>query len=362
MPDIATQTALFEGLLLGTAVGDAIGLPYEGLSSARAEKFFGKGALRHHLLGAYGLCSDDTEHAAMTAQALLTAADNPDRFARNLAWRLRGWFLTLPGGMGLATGRACIRLLLGFPPKWSGVYSAGNGPAMRAPVIGAFFAEDWASIPAFVRASTRLTHTDPKAEEGALVIAYAAAIAAQAIGTAQETGQQDSADAFFTSVLPTVQGEALRKDLRIVQQALAERLDVAATARRLGLEKGVGGYINHTVPIVIHAWLSHYGDYQATVASLVGLGGDTDTAGAIAGALAGVSCHRAGIPAAWLAGVIEWVITPRWLSRLAGALACRKAGEPCRSPSFFWLALPLRNLFFLVLILLHGFRRLFPPY
>jgi len=351
-----TTAHVFEGLLLGTAVGDAIGLPYEGLSNTRVKKFLGKGALRHHLLGSYGLCSDDTEHACMTAQALLTAADNPDRFARNLAWRLRGWFLTLPGGMGLATGRACIRLLLGFPPGRSGVYSAGNGPAMRSPVIGAFFADDPAVIPAFVRASTRLTHTDPKAEEGALVVAHAAAIAAR------KTGQQDCVDAFFTTVLPIVQGEALRQDLQTLQQAFAERLNVAETAQRIGLEKGIGGYINHTVPIVIYAWLYHYGDYRATVEHLVELGGDTDTAAAIAGALAGSSCHREGIPAPWLAGLIEWPASPRWMSGLARALARRKAGELGKSPSFFWPALPLRNLFFLLIVLLHGFRRLFPPY
>ena len=350
------QFAIFEGLLLGTAVGDAIGLPYEGLSKNRAEKFFGKGALRHRLLGPYGFISDDTEHACMTAQALLLAADDPDRFARHLAWRLRGWFLTLPGGMGLATGRACIRLLLGFPPGKSGVDSAGNGPAMRAPIIGVFFADTPASIPAFVRAATRLTHTDPKAEEGALVIALAAAIAAR------KTGQQDCADAFFASVLPAVQGEELRHDLQTVQQAFAERRNVAETAQRFGLNKGISGYINHTVPIVIHAWLHHYGDYRATVESLVGLGGDTDTAGAIAGALAGSVCRREDIPAPWLEGVIEWPVSIRWMSELARALARRKAGEPCRSPPFFWPALPLRNLFFLVIVLLHGFRRLFPPY
>lgn len=356
MNDTVAKTAVFEGLLLGTAVGDAIGLPREGLSKARAEKFFGKSALRHRFLGPYGLCSDDTEHACMTAQALLAAADDPERFARRLAWRLRGWFLTLPGGMGLATGRACIRLLLGFPPRRSGIHSAGNGPAMRAPVIGAFFADAPASIPVFVRAATRLTHTDPKAEEGALIVAHAAAIAARTME------QRICADSFFASVLPAVQGEELRNGLRVVQQAFAERSSVAETARRLGLNEGIGGYINHTVPIVIHAWLHHYGDYRATVESLIELGGDTDTAGAIAGALAGVSCRKEGIPAPWLEGLIEWPASTRWMSGLAMALACRNADVPYKNPSLCWPALPLRNLFFLVIVLLHGFRRLFPPY
>jgi hypothetical protein len=53
--------------------------------------------------------------------------------------RLRGWLLSLPAGIGFATLRAILKLWLGFPLNRSGVYSAGNGPAMRVAVIGAFF-------------------------------------------------------------------------------------------------------------------------------------------------------------------------------------------------------------------------------
>src|SRR5205814_2160234 len=91
----------FEGGVLGTAVGDAIGLPREGLSRRRALRLFGDSPLRHRLVFGRGLISDDTEHACMTAQALLASQGEPKRFARSLAWRLRGWFLTLPGGVGL---------------------------------------------------------------------------------------------------------------------------------------------------------------------------------------------------------------------------------------------------------------------
>ena len=57
------------------------------------------------------------------------------RFVRSLF----GWFCGLPWGVGLATVRACIRIGLGFTQ--SGVNSAGNGAAMRAAIIGAFFAD-----------------------------------------------------------------------------------------------------------------------------------------------------------------------------------------------------------------------------
>ena len=55
------------GTILGTAVGDAIGLPREGLSPARARRLFGDPPLRHRFLLGRGMISDDTEHTCMVA-------------------------------------------------------------------------------------------------------------------------------------------------------------------------------------------------------------------------------------------------------------------------------------------------------
>src|SRR5262245_61970089 len=129
------------GCLLGGAVGDALGLPVEGLSRRRARRFIGA-SLRHRLVLGHGMCSDDTEHACMTARAILARPDDAAAFARALGWKLRWWLLGMPAGVGLATLRAILRLWIGVPPDHSGVTSAGNGPAMRAAVIGAYFPDD----------------------------------------------------------------------------------------------------------------------------------------------------------------------------------------------------------------------------
>ncbi len=81
-----------------------------------------------------------------------------------------------------ATLRACLKLAWGFGPGRAGCYSAGNGPAMRSAVIGVWFRADLASIQTFVRSCARLTHTDPKAEYGALAVALAAAGRLEAFG------------------------------------------------------------------------------------------------------------------------------------------------------------------------------------
>ena len=150
------------GCLLGTAVGDAIGLPSEGLSPQRQRRLF-TNIDSHRLLFARGMTSDDTEHTCLLANALIESAGDEGIFQRELAHGLRTWLLTLPAGVGLATLRATIKLCIGVGPQHSGVFSAGNGPAMRSALIGVCYGQDQMRMRRLVSISTRITHTDPKA-------------------------------------------------------------------------------------------------------------------------------------------------------------------------------------------------------
>jgi ADP-ribosylglycohydrolase len=332
------------GLLLGLAVGDALGLPMEGLAPARIARRF-PGPLRHRLLFGRGMVSDDTEHAIFTAQAVLQAPADVAAFRRALAWKLRGWFLGLPAGIGLATLRACVRLWLGFPRP--GVFSAGNGPGMRAPVLGAYFAGDPARLAAYVRASTELTHTDPKALTGAMALATMAAWAVTHDGPPGWTEAQE----MLTGVAP--EDAAWGALVAAIGEGLAAGDDVPAFARRLGLGRGVTGYMYHTAPVALFAWLRHGGDYAAGVAGVVQAGGDTDSVAAMAGALLGATATPAGIPQAWVDGLTDW---PRGVGVLRALGAAR---APVRYP--LWGVVP-RNAAFTAIVLGHGLRRLLPPY
>jgi ADP-ribosylglycohydrolase len=301
------------------------------------------------------MVSDDTEHTCLLAQALLDAPDDPDRFARSLARRLRLWLLGCPAGIGLGTLRALLKSWVGFPPSRSGVFSAGNGPAMRAALLGVRFGRDPAKLVAFVRASTRLTHTDPRAERGALLVALAA-----------WHGAESGPDAVgVESFLSTVRKVVTQPDTEF--NALVEKLEhhlgnhasAADFADALGLRRGVTGYIYHTVFVALYVWLLSPGDFRRTVETVIALGGDTDTTGAIVGAISGATVGAAGIPLDWLAGILEWPRSEDWIRRLAGRLA-----DPTPQPPLplFWPGLVLRNGVFLLVVLLHGFRRLLPPY
>ena len=100
-----------QGCLIGTAVGDAIGLAGESLSPQRQLKLF-PSLDRPHFFFGRGMCSDDTEHACMTAQALTAAWDDDVRFRQELACRTRWWFAGLPFGIGVGLGVLKVRVCL----------------------------------------------------------------------------------------------------------------------------------------------------------------------------------------------------------------------------------------------------------
>jgi ADP-ribosylglycohydrolase len=341
--------------LLGAAVGDALGLPYEGLSPRRARHVLGAPD-RYRLVFGCGMVSDDTEHACMTAQALIVSGGDVARFRKSLAWRLRWWICGLPAGIGFATLRAITKLWLGFPSTRSGIYSAGNGPAMRAGILGAAI-EDVGVLKEFVTASTRMTHRDPKAEFGAFAVALAAQMSA-ASGHVKGAGYHKR----LVELLPP-EAKELTALVDGVVQSVAGGQATADYALAQGWKQGVSGYIYHTVPVALHAWLSHQQNLEATLVAVIACGGDTDTVASIAGAIAGAGCGLQGIPAPLRERLVEWPRSARWIEMLAQRLAEAIESGGAKPALFLFVpAVLLRNLLFLFVVLFHGLRRLLPPY
>ena len=152
----------YQLLMYAQALGDSLLLPYENLGRkkalARLNRYHGK-EITQSLLPGFGMISDDTEHMVLTAQALLISK-NAENFEKNLKFALKWWLVSLPPGIGMATLKSCIKMWLGL--KTTGVYSAGNGPVMRVPIIALYFAHDKNQRNQYIRSSTHLTHTDPK--------------------------------------------------------------------------------------------------------------------------------------------------------------------------------------------------------
>ncbi|MEQ1831168.1 MAG: ADP-ribosylglycohydrolase family protein, partial [Pirellula sp.] len=333
------------GCIFGTAVGDALGLPYEGLSPNRARKLLGPPD-RHRFLLRRGMISDDTEHTCMVAQSLIESGGNVEVFARRFAARLRWWMMALPAGVGKATARSCVKLWLAISPSKLGVYSAGNGPAMRAAILGATF-EDVSKLLEFVRSSSRLTHTDPKAEFGAIAIALAA----------REASLNDAVDAnrWLEVVSQSTPGDAteLLELLRSAVTSVENGQSTSDFARSLRLERGVTGYTYHTVPIAVHSWLSYPNDFRKSVIAVIECGGDADSAATIVGGIVGARVGKEGIPAEWTGGIWEWPRSVSWMQSLGMELS-QAWPNSSRAPRVNPIGVIMRNALFLAVVLSHG--------
>lgn len=355
-----TRADHITGCLLGCALGDALGLPLENLSAQRIGRLLGDAPLTHRFLPGRGMVSDDTEHTCMLGQALLEAGPEAAPLARALARRLRWWFWMLPAGVGLGTLRAMLKLTVGFSPERSGVFSAGNGPAMRAPVLGACLAGDREALLAACRATTRITHTDPRAEEGARIVALAARRGA--LGGPLDFG------VLLPELLEAVPDGDLHEMLLRVQASLEAGETPAQFATAQGWGRGVTGFVVHTVPAALHCCLSHPDDPGAAIEASVRLGGDTDTVAAIVGGVAGAACGAGALSAELVAGLAEFPRDVAWMRELGARLAARfpldgsaPGGALAPLPLRWWL-IPPRNVLFLAIVLGHVFRRLLPPY
>lgn len=345
------------GCLLGTAAADALGLPCEGLSRRRQLRWFPV-LDRHRLVLGHGMCSDDTDHSCMLAQSIVASGAHPRRFVQSFAWRLRFWLLGLPAGVGFATLRAIFKLWLFVPPQVSGVRSAGNGPAMRSAILGVCFADSDPLLVMHNSAATTITHRDPKAEIGSLAIALAA----------RSSMRAESADDYLAHLrrFAVPFGNDGAELVALAERALAsaragESTDVFAAS--FGCAEGVTGYMYHSVPAVLHAWFRHPFDYRAAVTAVIRCGGDTDTTAAMVGAIVGAGVGKEGIPPDWLASIWDWPRGLPWIEELARR-AVRAVQTRTRQDTLFiapWLLLG-RNLAFLIVVLVHGFRRLGPPY
>lgn len=327
------STDTIAGVLLGTAVGDALGLPHEGLHPKRIARRLERAPLHHAMLLGRGLLSDDTEHTAMVARALAESSGDVAGFTRSFARQLRRWIVSLPPGLGLATLRSSVRLLLGASPERSGVDSAGNGPAMRAAILGVL-ARDDAHLVDLVRAATRITHTDPRAEHGARVVARLAG--------------QLAAGAPDPSIVDDVADPELRSRLN---DAWAFDGELEAYRIEAGYERGVSGFVVHTVPAAVYCALRHP-EPRAAITTAIRLGGDTDTTAAIAGALVGARVGATGLPRDWVDGILDWPLCTEQLRQLATALT-----ERGPIPRQRWLAALPRNLGLVAIIVGHDVLR-----
>ena len=342
-----------EGLLFGIAVGDALGLAYEGLNRRQILRRLRRRPPRYALLPHRGVGSDEIQMAGMTGQAILRSVCKSENFLDSLAWSFRWWFIGLPFGIGLGTAKACIKLWLGFNPENSGSRSAGNGPAVRSLVIGAtLIGTDVESrIERWCQLSAMLTHKAPQATAGSILLGQAAAIA---IMDKLDTEKRLSV---LDQLIDLSRNEEITELLKKLKPCLEANMSPARVAKKLGWKKGISGYMPHSLTMAIYCWLRYHDDFAKAVYSAVRLGGDTDSVAAIAGGLVGLTAQVDSIPDQLIAQYRAWPADLAWHAHLASRLTEWPHGEEdilsAPAEPYFWPGQITRNVLLIPIVIGH---------
>jgi ADP-ribosylglycohydrolase len=166
-------------VLIGGAIGDALGVPFETYLVNHPEliNWDGKTYLgsKHHGLKP-AQYSDDTQMSIMVAESLLNNDGfNPD----DLSQRYINWIEDgIARGYGRTTFLAVQNLKSGKHWSESGIAgSYGNGTAMRAAPFGVYFRNDLKSLVEIIKIDSNITHASEEAEAGAIAIALTTAYA-----------------------------------------------------------------------------------------------------------------------------------------------------------------------------------------
>jgi len=276
--------------LVGCAIGDALGNPFEMKLANYTPLQQWDGAFKAggtFWKGQPGQYTDDTLMSIALATSLIQCSGfNAEDVAKEyLAW----YDSNNTRGIGNTTA-AAIRNLKngasyldsGLTHQYDGLLVGGNGTAMRASPLGLVYCHDLIKLIEYATTDAAITHNSIEPKVGSVAVAMATALLLQQVSDSK-------------SVLGDVSealDESLVKDK--IRQAMFF-LEQGTDPQEALLNIGTAGYVPETVGAAFYC-LGVTDSFQDAVVLAVKGGGDTDTTAAIVGALAGTYYGLDNIP------------------------------------------------------------------
>jgi poly(ADP-ribose) glycohydrolase ARH3 len=283
----------FRGALLGTFVGDALGMPLEGQRPPQRKVREMLEARRGR-----GTYTDDTQLMIGLAEGLLDAPGRvsleriAERFAENYQ-RDRGYGGNTAQILTVLRRGISWREAVAAHPLPGGSYA--NGAAMRVAPVALAFYPDRDAVARAAEAQAEVTgHTHPEGCFGARVQALAVLEALQC----GIEGRALAPETLLNAAAKQAPREFASRLRWIVKNLKAKPADAA---RRLG----TGSRASRSVPMALWSFLSASNDAEEAIVRAVNAGGDTDTIGAMSGALAGAYHGASGLPGRWVDALEE---------------------------------------------------------
>lgn len=271
----------FTGSLLGSALGDAMGAPFEG---SPLSPDFSRPAGRELIPGNAPLrYTDDTEMMINLTESILAEKDVlPGSIAKSFASGM-----DKRRGYGTGTLRALSLISSGMPFSEASRMafpegSFGNGAAMRVAPAGLLYWWDRNRLSEAAIQASITTHAHPLAIEGARIISAAVGFILEGFDL----------KAIPDAVLEFISEEIFIEKINLMKGLLHKKSGPADVAQTLG--SGVPVY--ESVPTALYAFLKFGESFEEMIDFCISLGGDTDTTGAMAGALSGALLGEEGLP------------------------------------------------------------------
>lgn len=312
-PDLRPSRS--RGALLGLAVGDALGVTNE-FKRLVAPHFPQRvdGPIREMTGGGPfkvrpGQVTDDTQMACALAASLraVKGFSVEDVAQRYRAWKPHAF------DVGNQTAAALDLLGQGYSPERAGrkvwlessQKSAGNGSLMRTAPIGVFYADQPADCLRAAMADSAITHFDPRCQLACAAFDAAIAEAISHEGALEPKHLLDAAKRAITRGASSL-AQTAEEFVRQIQGA-AENLeeDLSFTSKEdpelFGPELRFFDHMGFVrLSFRFAFWeLFHAESFEEALIDVVNRGGDSDTHGAITGALLGAYFGEEAIPSAW---------------------------------------------------------------
>jgi ADP-ribosylglycohydrolase len=315
------------GSLIGLCLGDALGFVVEGHALPICQEYV-EDILRPGMAGTvgrsphrFGQYSDDSQLTRELMRSVVACQGfEPGDYARRIAALFAEQRVV---GRGVATAAAASRLSRGVPWRLAGTPAphAGNGAAMRAAPIGWLFHDDETRLVLAARDQALITHGDPRAVAGSVVVAAAVADGLRS-GSATDPDRlidqlarlADGLDASFAAALRQMHDwrhrdpESARWLIARAGKSRAE-LQICRERPWPTEEDSISAFVIPSVLWSLYAVLRTPDDYWQTLCTAIAGGGDTDTTAAMAGAISGARLGQSAIPqnlAASLTDCEEW--------------------------------------------------------
>jgi ADP-ribosylglycohydrolase len=285
------------GGLFGVCIGDALGVPVEGVSRSRLKanpvKGFGHGGAFREV--PTGWWSDDSSLTLCLAESLAVGYLDPvDIGAKFCRWLYEGYWT--PGGrafgIGYTTAHAIERIREGVPPVQAGgrdEYSNGNGSLMRIlPLAFYLFGRERSGCLEHVHNVSSITHAHPRSRVACVIYVW------YALNLLEGDALADGFERMGGDVPGYYRDEPYLSELSHFKRVLG-----GGIANLKECEVQTSGYVVDTLEASLWCFLSGSG-FTETVLRAVNLGGDTDTTGAVAGGIAGLHYGFSAIPDIWI--------------------------------------------------------------